>query len=153
MKHLGDDKMNTIKLYRPIGLKELELIVLSGWKAFPPRLEWQPIFYPVLNQAYADQIASEWNTKDAAGGYCGVTTAFDLLESHFSRYAVQNVGGAIHNELWVPAEELEEFNRNIVGGIKVVSAFFGEGFVMPEDAAIREELIKFEAGGAREVYK
>jgi len=97
----------------------------------------------VLNKAYADQIAAEWNTKDAFGGYCGVTTSFDLLESHFSKYAVQNVGGAIHNELWVPAEDLEEFNRNIVNGIRVVSAFFGEGFVMPDDAALRDELIKF----------
>jgi len=49
----------------------------------------------------------------------------------------------IHNELWVPAEELEEFNRNIVGEIRVVSAFFGEGFVMPDDTEMRNELIKF----------
>jgi hypothetical protein len=135
--------MNTIKLYRPVGLKELELILRSGWREFPPRLEWQPIFYPVLNKAYADQIAAEWNTKDAFGGYCGVTTEFDVHEAHFSRYTVQNVGGAIHNELWVPAEELGEFNRNIAGEIRVVSAFFGEGFMMPDDAAIRNVLVKF----------
>src|SRR5215510_729769 len=115
--------MKTITLDRPLGIKALELIMQSGWKKFPPRLEWQPIFYPVLNQPYADQIAREWNTKDAFSGYCGATTEFDLLESHFSRYAVQNVGGAIHNELWVPAEELDLFNRNIVGGIRVVAAF------------------------------
>ena len=140
---INDIRMNTVKLYRPVGLKELELIAASGWTAFPPRLEWQPIFYPVLNQAYADQIAREWNTKDPFSGYCGVTTAFDLLEGHFSRYAVQNVGGAIHNELWVPAEELDMFNRNIVGGIRVVSAFFGEGFVMPDDPAMVDVILKF----------
>src|SRR5579872_41683 len=107
--------MKTVKLYRPVGLRELELIMESGWTEFPPRLEWQPLFYPVLNQAYADQIASEWNTKDAFSGFCGVSTAFELTESHFSRYSVQNVGSAIHNELWVPAVELDIFNRNIVG--------------------------------------
>lgn len=50
--------MKTI-LYRPVGLKELQLIIDSGYKKFPPRLSWQPIFYPVLNQAYAEQIALE----------------------------------------------------------------------------------------------
>jgi hypothetical protein len=135
--------MNMVRLYRPVGLKELALIAASGWRAFPPRLEWQPIFYPVLSQAYADQIAAEWNTRDAFSGFCGVTTEFDLLEAHFSRYAVQNVGGAIHNELWVPAEELDLFNSNIVGGIRVVAAFFGDGFVMPEAPAITDVLAKF----------
>lgn len=50
-------------LYRPVGIKELELIALSDWAAFPPRLPHQPIFYPVLNFQYAAQIARDWNTK------------------------------------------------------------------------------------------
>src|SRR5215831_14290525 len=112
--------MKTITLYRPVGLKELELISQSGWRRFPPRLDWQPIFYPVLNQAYAAQIASEWNTPDAFSGYCGIVLEFMVEEDYCSGYAVQNVGGAIHNELWVPAEELEAFNDHIVGSIRVV---------------------------------
>ncbi|HEY4285854.1 MAG TPA: ADP-ribosylation/crystallin J1 [Puia sp.] len=134
--------MSTVKLYRPVGLRELELIKQSEWKKFPPRLEWQPIFYPVLNQTYADQIAAEWNTKDAFSGYCGVTTEFDLLESHYSRYTIQNVGGVIHNELWVPAADLEDFNTHIVGGIRVVLGFFGNEFKMPEDMELAEVLLK-----------
>src|ERR1700754_5178687 len=134
--------MSTVKLYRPVGLRELELINLSGWKKFPPRLEWQPIFYPVLNQPYADQIAAEWNTKDPFSGFCGVTTEFDLLESHYSKYAVQNVGGLIHNELWVPAAELEDFNTHIVGRIRIVSGFFGDEFKMPEDQELALMLLK-----------
>ena len=47
--------MNTT-LYRPIGIKELQLLIDLDFKAFPPRLEWQPIFYPVMNQEYAEQI-------------------------------------------------------------------------------------------------
>ncbi|MDQ3711150.1 MAG: hypothetical protein M3388_02900 [Acidobacteriota bacterium] len=38
-------------LYRPVGLKELELIYDSGFSEFPPRLPHQPFFYPVLNFA------------------------------------------------------------------------------------------------------
>ncbi len=119
------------------------MIKASGLRAFPPRLDWQPIFYPVLNQAYASQIAGQWNTKDAFSGFCGVVMEFDLLASYYAGYAVQNVGGIIHNELWVPAEELEIFNKNIVGEIRVIAAFFGEEFKMPIDPGLVEILKKY----------
>ena len=47
-------------LYRPVGSAELRLIEESGYRAFPPRLEGQPFFYPVLNEQYAIEIASGW---------------------------------------------------------------------------------------------
>jgi hypothetical protein len=135
--------MKTVTLYRPTGIKELELIAASEWKKFPPRLAWQPIFYPVLNQQYAEQIALEWNTKDEFSGYCGIVLEFGLNEEHYLKYAVQNVGGIIHNELWVPAEELELFNRNIVGDIHILKVFFGEHFVLPENENVAKVLLKF----------
>jgi len=33
------------------------------------------------------------------------------------------VGSAIHQEYWIPAGELDEFNANIVGLIEVVAEF------------------------------
>ncbi|HLK27041.1 MAG TPA: hypothetical protein VKT28_00565 [Puia sp.] len=126
--------MKITTLYRPVGQQELDLIKQSGYKKFPPRLEWQPIFYPVLNQAYAEQIAFEWNTNDEFSGYAGYVTAFDLQEEYLSKFPVQNVGGEIHNELWVPAEELEEFNDHIIGDIRVVKSFFGEKYKSNENA-------------------
>ena len=50
-------------LYRPVGTKELELIRESGWTRYPPRLPEQPIFYPVLEEEYARQIARDWNAR------------------------------------------------------------------------------------------
>ncbi len=120
--------MKLITLYRPVGQKELELIKESGYKKFPPRLEWQPIFYPVINQAYAEQIALEWNTNDEFSGYAGYVTTFKLPADYLQQFPVQNVGGEIHNELWVPAEQLEEFNSKIIGEINVVKSFYGEKF-------------------------
>lgn len=115
-------------LYRPIGLKELQLIIDLDFKAFPPRLEWQPIFYPVLNQEYAEQIAEKWNTKDEFSGYCGIVTKFDLPTDYLQKYEVHNVGGFIHNELWVPSDDLHELNSNIIGQIEIVKVFIGESF-------------------------
>lgn len=132
-----------ITLYRPVGVRELELIADLDWKAFPPRLDWQPIFYPVLNKPYAEQIAKAWNTEDSFSGYCGIVTKFTINEEHFQQYAVENVGAEMHNELWVPAENLPEFNRNIIGKIEVVNVFFGNAFVMPEHEAVRKHLLKF----------
>jgi hypothetical protein len=46
-----------------VGQKELDSIRESNFAVFPPRLPEQPIFYPVLNEHYAAQIAREWNAK------------------------------------------------------------------------------------------
>ncbi|MBA4075230.1 MAG: SMI1/KNR4 family protein, partial [Cyanobacteria bacterium PR.023] len=71
-----------VVLFRPVGKKELELIEEAGFKAFPPRLFHQPIFYPVLNQAYAEQIARDWNTKDEISGYAGFVTKFSVRKEY-----------------------------------------------------------------------
>lgn len=81
-----------------------------------------------MNQAYAAQIASEWNTNDEFSGYAGYVTAFDLADAYLEKFPVQNVGGEINNELWIPADELEEFNLHIVGTIRVVQFFYGEKY-------------------------
>ena len=107
-------------LYRPVGPKELALIEQSGWKKFPPRLPEQPIFYPVMNEQYAIQIARDWNVPASGSGY---VTRFNVKSEYLQKFQVQNVGGELHDELWVPAEELEEFNSNIVGLIGVTQTF------------------------------
>ena len=113
-------------LYRPVGRKELELIRDSGFRAFPPRLPGQPFFYPVLNEDYAVQIARDWNTKDEASGYEGYVLKFEIRTEFLSRYEVHVVGDTTHGEYWIPAGELEEFNRNIAGKIEVIRRFRGE---------------------------
>jgi hypothetical protein len=118
--------MTATTLFRPVGLRELELIVESGWTKFPPRLPDQPIFYPVLNFAYAERIAREWNTT--SDSFAGFVTSFDVDSEFLKRYEVQVVGNSTLQELWVPAEELDEFNAHIVGTIRVDSAYYGEQF-------------------------
>jgi hypothetical protein len=116
----------TITLYRPVGQAELDLIRASGCTAFPPRLPQQPVFYPVLNEAYATQIARDWNTRDAASGYAGYVTRFRVRADYLARYEVRTVGrGRLHEEYWIPADDLAGFNASIVGPIEVVAAFHG----------------------------
>jgi hypothetical protein len=110
----------TTILYRPVGPKELGLIAASGYREFPPRLPGQPIFYPVLNEDYARQIAREWNVSASGAGY---VTRFALNPEFAARYTVQKVGSSIHQELWIPAEDLAAMNRNIIGLIEVIAEY------------------------------
>ncbi len=113
--------MDTVILYRPVGFGELELIRKSGGNKFPPRLPEQPIFYPVMNEEYAVQISEQWNVPAYGSGF---VMKFLINKEYVQKFDVQNVGGEIHNELWVPSEELEEFNNNIVGLIEVTKEFY-----------------------------
>ena len=119
----------TTTLYRPVGPKELALIAASGFREFPPRLLQQPIFYPVLNEEYARQIARDWNVKDSGAGY---VTRFAVLSRFLAKYPVQKVGSEIHQELWIPAEDLAEMNQNIIGHIEVIAEF------KPDEKLLRE---------------
>src|SRR6266567_7264123 len=95
----------TTILYRPVGPKELALIAASGYREFPSRLPEQPIFYPVLNEDYARQIAREWNVPASGAGY---VTRFAVRKDFAALYAEQKVGALVHRELWIPAEHLAE---------------------------------------------
>lgn len=117
--------MDLITLYRPVGQKELDLIKESDYKSFPPRLPEQPIFYPVCNEEYAVQIARDWNAKHN-NPKVGYVTRFQVRAEYLLRYEIQTVGGSVHQEYWIPSEELKEFNQNIVGLIEVIAEYRGE---------------------------
>lgn len=134
--------MKTNTLYRPVGEKEMILIIENNYKKFPPRLEWQPIFYPVLNEDYASEIAKKWNTRDEAGNYLGFVTKFEVLEDEINQYSIQNVGARNHNELWIPSEDLEKFNLAIVGNIEVIKVFVGDDFEKSENTDIENLILK-----------
>jgi hypothetical protein len=109
-----------VTLWRPTGPEELELVRATGSTRWPPRLPEQPIFYPVLNEDYANRIAREWNVKASGVGY---VTRFSVRKSYLDQFDVHQVGGETILEYWIPAERLEEFNDNIVGTIDEVARF------------------------------
>jgi hypothetical protein len=112
-----------VVLFRPVGPEELKLIEVAGFRAFPPRLPEQPIFYPVLSEEYAVKIARDWNVQASGAGY---VTRFAVRREFLSRYQIQNAGGERFQEYWIPAEELAEFNQNLVGPIEIVRQFFSD---------------------------
>lgn len=111
---------STLTLWRPVGPEELALVEATGWRRWPPRLPDQPIFYPVLNEDYATTIARDWNVPASGVGY---VTRFEIDAFYGEQFDVHQVGGNTILELWVPAEDLKEFNDHIVGLIEVVAEF------------------------------
>src|SRR5258708_19607561 len=110
-------QIETTTLYRPVGPEELELIKQADWSAFPPRLPEQPIFYPVLNEEYARQIARDWNVKASGAGF---VTKFEAERDYLNQFKVQTVGASEHTAYWIPAQHLAEFNRNILLKLQLV---------------------------------
>ena len=108
--------MSKVTLYRPVNSSELELVASSDWKRFPPRLEQQPIFYPVLNEQYAREL-NKWNISAYGNGY---VLEFDVNSNFLQKFEIHNVGSKHHNEYWIPAEMLGEFNDNIIGNIRQI---------------------------------
>jgi hypothetical protein len=107
-------------------IEELRLVYEGGMKGFPPRKPEQPIFYPVLNLEYANEIAKRWNVESSSAS--GYVARFNLDDAYASQFSPQKVGASHHIELWVPSEELSRFNEHILPPILVVSAHFGEKF-------------------------
>jgi hypothetical protein len=112
-------------LYRPVGQAEYDLIKGSRFHEFPPRLPEQPIFYPVLSEYYAKQIARV-EYEDERSGFVGFVLRFNVKASFLREYDVRIVGSSDHKQYWIPAADLARLNAIIVGEIEVIAEFRGK---------------------------
>lgn len=105
-----------MKLFRPVGEKEFRMIQQSGFKSFPARLPGRRVLNPVLNKEYAAEIAS----KRKAGGR-NYVVEFEADDSYISWFETKTVGQ--HQEISIPAEQIDEFNSHLIGLISVVAVY------------------------------
>ena len=73
-----------------------------------------------MNEGYAVQIARDWNVPASGSGF---VTRFNMEAEYLARFDTHCVGGSEHLELWIPAEELPEFNQHLIGPIEVTQRF------------------------------
>lgn len=111
---------DVVTMYRPVGPAELELLQQADFRAWPPRLPIQPIFYPVENERYAREISERWNVADYGEGH---VTRFHVRKEFANRYPIQQVGTSYHLEWWIPAEDVDELNANLVGPIELIGSY------------------------------
>ena len=113
----------TVVLYRPIGAAELALLVRNGFREFPARLPGEQMHFPVTDHEYAAELARQWNTTDAASGYVGYVTRFEVRKEFLDGFPLRQAGSPEQREYWIPADKMSELNRNIVGPIEVIAEF------------------------------
>jgi hypothetical protein len=53
----------------------------------------------------------------------GYVTRFEVKKTFMDRYPIKQVGAGYHLEWWIPAEDLEVPNQNIVGTIEVIGEY------------------------------
>jgi hypothetical protein len=80
----------------------------------------------VANEEYATQIAREWNTRDEASGWIGHVFRFRVRSEFLRDYPVRTVGSALHQEYWIPADQVDLFNDQIDGLIEPIACFRGD---------------------------
>lgn len=113
-------KIETVTLYRPVSLEELDLIRQSEFHAFPPRPPGYPFFYSILARSRAIRIARDLSAKTSRS-VC--VTRLRVRKSFLDGYETRNVGTPPGREYWIPAENLPALNENIVGLIEVMASF------------------------------
>ena len=77
-------------------------------------------FLPRIERGVREQIARDWNVKASGAGF---VTKFAVSGDYLKGFDVHVVGGFQHAEYGIPAEQLDEFNQNILGKIEVVAEF------------------------------
>lgn len=61
-----------------------------------------------------------WNVPTSGSAF---VMKFEVDAGYLTKFTKECVGSKMHRELWVPAGELEEFNRRIVGPIQITRSF------------------------------
>ncbi len=109
-----------MRLFRPVGPAELDLLKANQFQSWPPRLPEQPFFYPVTNLEYAREITVRWNVPQYGSGF---VTRFEVDDAYLEQFPVQTVGAERHTEWWIPSEQLAEFNTHLLGPIELIESY------------------------------
>ncbi|MFG1757852.1 PWWP domain-containing protein [Micromonospora echinofusca] len=109
----------TTALWRPMGQQERNLVRETGWRRWPALPPDRTHFFPILSEDFAIRAARDWDLF----GSVRCVARFHVETGFLGRYSTRSFGGSAAPMLWVPAEELDEFNAHLVGPIEVTHEF------------------------------
>lgn len=102
----------TIVFSRNITVAELKFIKTNKFKKFPPCSPDYPFFHTMFNQ----KIDLEIDKNKISYGI-----RYEIKKCFLDRYEKQFVGNYDIKDYWIPSKDLEEFNQNLIGEIKITS--------------------------------
>jgi hypothetical protein len=118
----------TTILYRPAGQEELDLVKKSGFKAFPPAVEAQPVLNFLESEEYATFIARQVDANKSSSGYIGYVLSVSVHTDFITQFAIRKEGSAIALEYEIPADRIIQFNENIVGMIELIAQYTNNSY-------------------------
>ena len=112
---------DTTVLFRPVGEKELALIVgrLSRLSTPPARAA------DFLSRHERRLRGSDRARLEHSRRRDRLRERFRVRSAFLRRYSRHTVGASTHGEYWIPAEELPDFNAALVGPIEVIAELHG----------------------------
>ena len=116
-----------MKLYRPVGLTELEAIAATNYRGFPKGRGADSGIDLMLDREQAERMARDWHTNDAVSGFVGFLTELDLPFSLLGRYGITNATSD-HRMLRIPSDDLDRLVARLPEPIRIVQHFTGSRF-------------------------
>ena len=107
-------------LYRPVGPQELDLIREANWSRFPPRLPETAHFLPGVERGVRETDRARLERKGKRSRICDEVRSIWQLPERIRRPRGWRFSAC---GILDPAEQLDEFNQNILGKIEVVAEF------------------------------
>lgn len=105
-----------LTMYRPVGPDELTLIKDSGFREFPPPLSAAANFLWVVTSVdYAHEIAEGWL---ACREGSAVVVEFSVHKDFITRNQNRMRSDARGSVLWIPREDIDDFNLHLLGDIR-----------------------------------
>lgn len=118
--------MTTKTLYRPVGEKEMILIIESNYKKIPNSEEWKDFLSLETNKHAAKRYAKTYY-RGAHTNYLGFVIEFEVTEAEYEKWDDKSKD-EYEKKIYVPKNKLEDFNEQIVGEIKATHLFVGYEF-------------------------
>ncbi|HPH22281.1 MAG TPA: hypothetical protein PLW32_00250 [Chitinophagaceae bacterium] len=123
------EKLSLTTLFYLVTQQELNQIVEFNYKKIPPRANPQNMFYALLNGSYAEQLAYDWNIETETQSNTVHVVSVDLPTDYLEQFLVQSIATDFESELWILTTELENFNQQIIGRVKLVKSFLGNRLI------------------------
>ena len=123
------EKLSLTTLFYLVTQQELNQIVKFNYKKIPPRDNPQNMFYALLNGSYAEQLAYDWNIETETQSNIVHVVSVDLPTEYLEQFLVQSIATDFESELWILTTELENFNQQIIGRVKLVKSFLGNRLI------------------------
>lgn len=116
------EKSNTsVTLYSAVNPEQLFGIQKNNWQCCPEHLFAQLKLRPFSHQRTAEDIAQQWHVQKSGAGF---VISFRVDAAFLRTLPSSELMGEQDYEFHIPASAIKPLNKNIIGSISIIKAFY-----------------------------